>query len=79
VPSITVLMSEFGIARNTEQGDIEVLKDEGLVIVRQGRGTFVARLVSVWREHGSTGGVLQLSDSPLLTLLGVYPETEPGE
>ena len=44
VPSITALMGEFGIARNTARRAIEVLKDEGLVIVRQGWGTFVARL-----------------------------------
>jgi len=43
VPSITALMGEFGIARNTARRAIEVLKDEGLVTVRQGWGTFVAR------------------------------------
>jgi GntR family transcriptional regulator len=42
VPSITALMHEFGIARNTARRAIEVLKDEGLVTVRQGWGTFVA-------------------------------------
>ena len=36
-------MGEFGIARNTARRAIEVLKDEGLVTVRQGWGTFVAR------------------------------------
>jgi GntR family transcriptional regulator len=43
VPSITNLMHEFGIARNTARRAIEVLKDEGLVTVRQGWGTFVSR------------------------------------
>ena len=43
VPSITALMGEFGIARNTARRAIEVLKDEGLVTVRQGWGTFVVR------------------------------------
>jgi DNA-binding GntR family transcriptional regulator len=43
VPSITHLMQEFGIARNTARRAVEVLKDEGLVTVRQGWGTFVAR------------------------------------
>ena len=42
VPSITALMHEFGIARNTARRAIEVLKDEDLVTVRQGWGTFVA-------------------------------------
>ena len=43
VPSITALMHEFGIARNTARRAIEVLKEESLVTVRQGWGTFVAR------------------------------------
>ena len=43
VPSITALMSEFGIACNTARRAVEVLKDEGLVTVRQGWGTFVVR------------------------------------
>lgn len=43
VSSITALMHEFGIARNTARRSIEVLKEEGLVTVRQGWGTFVAR------------------------------------
>lgn len=43
VPSITALMHEFGIARNTARRAIEVLKDDGLVTVHQGWGTFVSR------------------------------------
>lgn len=42
VPSITYLMQEFGVARNTARRAIEVLTDEGLVTVRQGWGTFVS-------------------------------------
>jgi DNA-binding GntR family transcriptional regulator len=38
VPSITALMGEFGIARNTARRAIEGLKDEDLVTVRQGLG-----------------------------------------
>ncbi len=41
VPSITYLMQEYGIARNTARRAIGVLADEGLVTVRQGWGTFV--------------------------------------
>jgi GntR family transcriptional regulator len=43
VPSITTLMQEYGIARNTARRAIGVLADEGLITVRQGWGTFVAR------------------------------------
>jgi len=42
VPSITYLMQETGLARNTVRRAIEVLVSEGLVTVRQGWGTFVA-------------------------------------
>lgn len=43
VPSISYLMQEYGIARNTARRAISVLADEGLVVVRQGWGTFVSR------------------------------------
>jgi DNA-binding GntR family transcriptional regulator len=41
VPSISYLMQEYGIARNTARRAIGVLADEGLITVRQGWGTFV--------------------------------------
>jgi DNA-binding GntR family transcriptional regulator len=41
VPSISYLMQEYGIARNTARRAVGVLVDEGLVTVRQGWGTFV--------------------------------------
>ena len=43
VPSISYLMEEFGIARNTARRAIHELADQGLVEIRQGWGTFVAR------------------------------------
>ena len=43
VPSISHLMQEYGIARNTARKAIQVLADESLVEVRQGWGTFVKR------------------------------------
>jgi DNA-binding GntR family transcriptional regulator len=41
VPSISVLMHDFGIARNTARRAVDVLRAEGLVTIRQGWGTFV--------------------------------------
>ena len=41
VPSITTLMQEFGLARNTVRKAIQLLADEGLVRVVPGWGTFV--------------------------------------
>jgi len=41
VPSITYIMETYGIARNTARRAVQVLTDEGLVVVRQGWGTFV--------------------------------------
>ena len=43
VPSISYLMQQYGIARNTARKAIQVLTDESLVEVRQGWGTFVQR------------------------------------
>lgn len=41
VPSITTLVQEYGIARNTARRAIGVLVDEGLLTVQQGWGAFV--------------------------------------
>lgn len=41
VPSITTLMQEYGIARNTARRAVGVLVDEGLLTAKQGWGTFV--------------------------------------
>lgn len=41
VPSIATLMQEYGIARNTARHALAVLKDEGLIIIRPGWGSFV--------------------------------------
>jgi GntR family transcriptional regulator len=43
VPSISYLMQEFGIARNTARRALKELEAEGLVEIRQGWGTFVSR------------------------------------
>lgn len=41
VPSEAQLVQEYGIARGTARRAIEVLRDEGLVVTVQGRGTYV--------------------------------------
>lgn len=44
VPSEATLVQEYGIARGTVRRAIEVLRDEGLVVTVQGRGSFVSPL-----------------------------------
>jgi GntR family transcriptional regulator len=44
IPSVAQLQGEYGIARGTALHAIEVLKQEGLVRVVPGRGTFVKPL-----------------------------------
>jgi DNA-binding GntR family transcriptional regulator len=41
LPSETSLTQEHGIARETARKAVRVLRDEGLVIVVQGRGAYV--------------------------------------
>ena len=41
LPSETTLMQEQGIARETARKAVKVLRDEGLVEIVQGRGSYV--------------------------------------
>lgn len=41
IPSVVRLQQEYGLARGTVLHAIEVLRDEGLVQVVPGRGTYV--------------------------------------
>ncbi|WP_030166769.1 GntR family transcriptional regulator [Spirillospora albida] len=41
IPSMTALEAEYGLARNTIQRTLNVLKDEGLIEREPGRGMFV--------------------------------------
>jgi DNA-binding GntR family transcriptional regulator len=43
VPSLNTLTQEFGLSRNTVIKAISALEADGLVVARQGRGTFVTR------------------------------------
>lgn len=41
VPSISQLVQEFGVARGTAVKVLDSLRDDGLVVVVPGKGTFV--------------------------------------
>lgn len=43
IPSLPHIQQEFGVARGTALKAVELLRDEGLVAVVPGRGTFVIR------------------------------------
>jgi DNA-binding GntR family transcriptional regulator len=43
MPSLTDLQGTYGVARNTARRAILILRDEGLVTLRAGWGTFVKR------------------------------------
>jgi GntR family transcriptional regulator len=40
LPSETTLQQEYGMARGTIRRAIEVLRDDGLIVTVQGRGSF---------------------------------------
>jgi GntR family transcriptional regulator len=41
IPSVARLVQEYGVARGTALHAVEVLREEGLVVVVPGRGTYV--------------------------------------
>jgi DNA-binding GntR family transcriptional regulator len=43
LPSESYLMQEHGVSRGTVREAVAILRDDGLVITIQGRGTFVRR------------------------------------
>jgi DNA-binding GntR family transcriptional regulator len=53
LPAERDLAKELGVAYQTLRHSMKVLRDRGLIITRQGRGTFVASLAS--RDDGSDG------------------------
>lgn len=42
VPSVTELTETHGVSRNTALRALRLLRDEGLIVVEQGWGSFVA-------------------------------------
>jgi DNA-binding GntR family transcriptional regulator len=53
LPAERNLAKELGIAYQTLRHAMQLLRDRGLIITRQGRGTFVVPLAS--RDNGSHG------------------------
>ena len=53
LPAERNLAKELGIAYQTLRHAMQLLRDRGLIITRQGLGTFVAPLAS--RDNGSDG------------------------
>jgi DNA-binding GntR family transcriptional regulator len=43
LPSITSLMQEYGVARNTARRALAILEDEGLIEIVHGWGSFVRK------------------------------------
>jgi GntR family transcriptional regulator len=54
LPAERNLAKELGVAYQTLRHSMKVLRDRGLIITRQGRGTFIAPLAS--RDDRSTAG-----------------------
>lgn len=74
LPSIEMLMTEFGVARVTVRQAIRLLRDEGLVSPQRGRGTVVnehARSHHQLRVHTTLSGLVDMyrGDKPVLTNL----------
>lgn len=93
LPSESELMARYGVSRNTVRQAVELLTNQGFVISRQGKGTFVAsernrymlqKLVSFSEDMRRRGFV---ADTHLLGLAQVQPpekirlelQMEPGE
>jgi GntR family transcriptional regulator len=55
LPAERALAAEYGVAYQTVRRSMELLRDQGLIITRQGRGTFVAAAV-LGDEDESVGG-----------------------
>jgi DNA-binding GntR family transcriptional regulator len=43
LPSITTLMQEYGVARNTARRALAILEEEGLIEIVHGWGSFVRK------------------------------------
>jgi GntR family transcriptional regulator len=56
LPAERALAEEYGVAYQTVRHSMKVLRDRGLIITRQGRGTFVAPAARRERGEGRDGG-----------------------
>lgn len=74
LPSIEMLMEEFGVARVTVRQAIHMLDEEGLVSPQRGRGTLVNEHAQTHRQlmvHTTLAGLVDMyrGDKPVLTNL----------
>lgn len=73
LPSETELIKEFGASRSTVRHSIEVLKSEGLVETRQGRGPSCAWRIPTfvdWRRTGLRGCIGKPARRPSTSMWG---------
>jgi len=54
LPAERALAAEYGVAYQTVRRSMQLLRDQGLIITRQGRGTFVAAAV-LGEQENDTG------------------------
>ncbi len=58
LPAERALAAEYGVAYQTVRRSMKLLRDQGLIITRQGRGTFVAAAVlGDDEDEGGPGGI----------------------
>ena len=56
LPAERQLAEEYGVAYQTVRRSMKLLRDQGLIITRQGRGTFVASAVLGDEDEAEPGG-----------------------
>ena len=54
LPSLSELITKYGRSLNTVRAGLNALQDDGLVVTRQGEGTFVARKPTAHAESETT-------------------------
>src|SRR5690242_2637239 len=74
LPSVPELERHFGVAKSTVEAAVGELQAEGLIVRRQGSGTFVARLVSRERAVRPRVGRIAMTSIPLAAPFEVYGE-----
>jgi GntR family transcriptional regulator len=86
IPTIDALECEFGVARVTVRQAIELLSEEGLLLARQGKGTFVTKAISRerWLSLGADWNSLLAPiegnvPHPLTDTIGAAPRLNPED
>jgi DNA-binding GntR family transcriptional regulator len=57
LPSTTELIEDYGVARMTVRNALRLLRDEGLVVARQGKGVFVRSTYSPGGDTTDAGSM----------------------